>query len=282
MLSVLSLALCAPLLGQFGSAVPGDAGDPLLNTWILWWNTQQVPLTDAYWNAPAFAPAPNAFVLSETLLGLAWLTTPFQWIGASPLAAYNAIFVLTPLLNGLSAYWLCLTLTGRRDAALIGGLAFAPYQASQFSHLQMRAMFFMPLALVGLHRYWTSGQWRWLALLTAATVMNGLISGYLLLYFSVLLILAVVWMAASTLDWRKSGASLAALLAAAVMMAPVMLHYRQVQGEWNLQRDINEIERNSADAASIGMGSPHLVAWPITSPSIGPRWPVIPAWSLPC
>ena len=71
------------------SSIAGDLGDPLLNTWILWWNAQQIPLTDAYWNAPSFAPMPNALALSETLLGLTWLTTPLQWLGASPLVAYN-------------------------------------------------------------------------------------------------------------------------------------------------------------------------------------------------
>ena len=172
LLALLSLVLHGPLLPQFSSAVPSDLGDPLLNTWILWWNAQRLPLTEAYWNAPAFAPASNAFALSETLLGLTWLTTPLQWLGASPLVAYNVMFVLEPVLNGLSAYWLCITLSGRRDAALVGALAFAfaPYHASQLSHLQTEATFFMPVALVGLHRYWTSGAWRWLVLFSAAMI----------------------------------------------------------------------------------------------------------------
>ena len=89
MLGVLTLALHWPLLDRLGSAVPSDLGDPLLNIWILWWNAHHVPLTEAYWNAPAFAPAPYAFALSETLLGLTWLTTPLQWLGASPVLAHT-------------------------------------------------------------------------------------------------------------------------------------------------------------------------------------------------
>src|SRR3954466_15264141 len=87
----LSLVLYASLVAHLGTTIAGDLGDPLLNTWILWWNTQRVPLTDAYWNAPAFAPAPHVFALSETLLGLTWFTTPLQWLGASPLVAYNTM-----------------------------------------------------------------------------------------------------------------------------------------------------------------------------------------------
>ena len=120
LLSLLTLVMHAELIEGIGVSIAGDLGDPLLNTWILWWNAQQVPLTDAYWNAPSFAPMPNALALSETLLGLTWLTTPLQWMGASALVAYNVMFILAPVLNGLSAYWLCLVLTSRRDAALIG------------------------------------------------------------------------------------------------------------------------------------------------------------------
>lgn len=268
LLALLSLVLHGPLLPQFSSAVPSDLGDPLLNTWILWWNAQRLPLTEAYWNAPAFAPAPNAFALSETLLGLTWLTTPLQWLGASPLVAYNAMFVLEPVLNGLSAYWLCITLTGRRDAALVGALAFAfaPYHVAQLSHLQTQATFFMPVALVGLHRYWASGSWRWLLLFSAAMILNALVCGYFLLFFSVLLGLAIAWMTIHSRDFRKLGAVLAVFVIAMMVLSPVILRYRTVQREWNLHRTIVEVEGFSADLSSIALGSPHLALWPNPTP----------------
>ena len=53
----ITVALTYPLIFQMGAVLPNDAGDPALNTWILWWNTQAVPLTSAWWNAPAFFPA---------------------------------------------------------------------------------------------------------------------------------------------------------------------------------------------------------------------------------
>jgi hypothetical protein len=264
LLSLLSLLLHAALLGQFTSAIPSDPGDPLLNTWILWWNTQRVPFTEAYWNAPAFAPAPYALALSETLLGLTWLTTPLQWLGASPLVAYNVMFVAVPVLNGLSGYWLCLTLTGRRDAALIGSLAFAfaPYHASQQAHLQIEAMFFMPLALTGLHRYWATGERRWLSLFGAAIALNALVCGYFLLYFSVFVGLAIVWLMFAAPDARKLGGVTIALVLAGLAISPVYLKYRAVQQEWNLHRAIDESEQ---DLTSIGRGSPRLALWPVTT-----------------
>ena len=43
----ITIALTYPLIVQMGSVLPNDAGDPALNTWILWWNTQTVPFSTA-------------------------------------------------------------------------------------------------------------------------------------------------------------------------------------------------------------------------------------------
>jgi hypothetical protein len=268
----------AELIEEIRVSIAGDLGDPLLNTWILWWNAQQVPLTEGYWNAPAFAPMPHALALSETLLGLTWLTTPLQWMGASALFAYNVTMILEPVLNGLSAYWLCLVLTSRRDAAFVGALAFAfaPYHAGQLSHIQMRATFFMPLALVGLHRYWMTGGGRWLVLFASATVFNALVSGYFLLYFGVLVGLAIAWLAVSSGELKKLAAVIAALGAAGVLIAPITLKYRAVHQELRLERTIGEIENLSADVSSIGLGSERLAIWPLRTPQHRPETAAYP------
>ena len=65
-----------PLVTQIGQVLPNDPGDPILNTWILWWNAHAVPLTTAWWNAPMFYPAPGAMAFSEVLLGHAVVSTP--------------------------------------------------------------------------------------------------------------------------------------------------------------------------------------------------------------
>ena len=264
----LTLALHAALLPRFASAVVSDLGDPLLNVWILWWNAFHVPLTESYWNAPAFAPAPNALALSETLLGLTWMTSPLQWLGASPVVAYNAAYVALPVLNGLSAYWLCYTLTRRSDAAAIGGLAFAfaPYHASQLSHLQTQAMFWMPLTLVGLHRFWDTDDRRWLACFALGVALNGLTCGYFLLYFGVFLALAVAWLAISRWNRTRLTSTFVALALAGVAILPVALKYRDVQETWGLGRPVYEIESFGADLLAITIGSDRLLLWPVHAP----------------
>src|SRR5688572_29113401 len=90
-----TIAVTYPLILNMGSVLPNDAGDPALNTWILWWNTQAVPFTRAWWNAPAFYPAPGVLTFSENLLGLSIISTPLYWLGLGPQAAYNVVFFLT-------------------------------------------------------------------------------------------------------------------------------------------------------------------------------------------
>src|SRR5207244_4358764 len=52
--TVLALAYTWPLPIRLATGVTHDLGDPLLNTWILWWSGTHVPLTAQWWNAPAF------------------------------------------------------------------------------------------------------------------------------------------------------------------------------------------------------------------------------------
>src|SRR6187402_172705 len=103
-LVMLTCAYTWPLIGQVGSAVPHDRGDPLLVTWILWWSTHTTPFTAAWWNAPAFHPSSGVFAFSENLLGLSPITAPVIALTKSALAGYNTAFLLSYLLSGLGAY----------------------------------------------------------------------------------------------------------------------------------------------------------------------------------
>ena len=130
-------------------------GDPLLVTWLLWWSTHVMPLTTAWWNAPAFYPAPGVFAFSENLLGLAPVTWPIIAVTGAPVLAYNAAFVLSYVCCGLGAYFLGFVLTRRHDAAFVAAVAFAfaPYRLSHTHHLQLLSAYWMPVAIGALHLY---------------------------------------------------------------------------------------------------------------------------------
>lgn len=252
-----------PLLRHLGSVVPCDLGDPVLNTWILWWNSQAVPLTAEWWNAPAFFPARDALAFSEHLVGLSPLTTPVIWLTDNPLLAYNITVLLTFVLSGMGAYVLALTITKRHDVAFVAGLAygFAPYRMSQLAHIQVLASFWMPLALAALHRYVAGSRPRWLVLFAAATALQGLTNGYYLFYFPVLVAFWVLWFAPPGRRLAIVAAVGGSLAAVAVVLLPFLLHYRAVHEHFRLERSLAEAVRYSAGIDDLLHASVDSVVW---------------------
>lgn len=259
---VLAIALTYPLAFRLASVVPNDLGDPLLNTWILWWNATNVPFTSSWWNAPAFFPAQNALTFSEHLAGVSPLSSPVYWITGNAQLSYNVVFLLSFPLSAFAGYLLCLHLSGRRDAALLGGLAFgfAPYRVAQFPHLQVLVSFWMPIALLGLHRYVRGDGARWLVVFAAAWLMQALSNGYYLAFFSVLVAIWIAWF----VPWRNVRLLAAiggAWAAAIVALLPVLVRYRHAHEAFGFRRRFDEILGYSADVMSILDASPQLAVW---------------------
>jgi hypothetical protein len=258
----LAIGLTWPLVADLGGHVMPDLDDTLLNTWILWWNTTAVPFSAAWWNAPAFFPAAGVMTFSELLLGLAPFASPVIWATGSPLIAYNVTLLLTFSLSGTAGYLLGLELTGRRDAAFLGGLAFgfAPYRLGQLGHLQVLASFWMPIALLALHRYFRIAARRWLVVFGVAFLLQALSNGYYLAFFPILTALLCVW-CVPLRDWRKlAGVGLVGVLAIAVL-TPVLLKYREIHTSYGLRRDIETIQSYSADLAAWLYAPPSLGLW---------------------
>jgi hypothetical protein len=147
------------VLATLETHIASDPGDPLLNAAILAWNATHVPWTEAWFQFPIFYPTRDALTLSEHLLGLSVVASPFFWLTGSPAVAYNLALLVSYPLCGLAMYALAWRLTRSSPAAFVAGLAFAfaPYRVSQLPHIQMLAMFWAPLALLGLHAF-TAGE----------------------------------------------------------------------------------------------------------------------------
>jgi hypothetical protein len=261
--TVITLGLTYPLILQMGSVLPNDAGDPALNTWILWWNTQAVPFTAAWWNAPMFYPVPGTLTFSENLLGLSLVSTPLSWLGVGPQAAYNVVFLLTFPLSAIGAALLTFELTKRRDAAFIAGMlfGFAPYRIAHLPQIQSLAAFPMPFALLGLHRYLRDPRPRWLALFAVGWFLQGICNGYYLLFFSVFVGFWMFWFAS---PWSQPRAFLtigAAWLLAAIPMLPLLVHYRRVHETFGFTRDFGTIRDFGADIAALLFVTPHVTLW---------------------
>ena len=257
-----------PLVRAFGSRLPGDTGDPGLNSWILWWNAHAIPLTERWWNAPAFFPLRGAFALSETLLGVAPLTSPLQWMGANAVVAYNVAYLFSFIAAALAAHALARHLTGSHGAALLAGVAFGfnPYRAAQVFHIQMLMSFWMPLGLLALHRFLERRQRRDLLLFAVCWLMNGFTTGYFLFFFSVLVACWIAWFVRT---WRDAGAIVVTIGLASLPLLPWLVGYARHQASFGLSRGVGEIEFFSADVSAIWATSPFV--WLPSHWTIPPR-----------
>jgi len=245
--ATLAVAATWPLVLRLTSAVPHDTGDPLLSTWLLWWNAHAVPLTARWWDAPMFWPLKGTLALSEHLLGLSVFATPMQWLGASPITAYNVLFLASFPLCAIAGHALAHELTGRHDAAAVAGLAFgfSPYRISQISHVQMLWVFWTPLALLALHRYARDGRRRWLILFAAMWIGQALSNTYFLIFLPILFALWTGWFLTAGPPIRAAAAA-AAWGGATLLLLPIIVRYAQVNARFAVERTYAEIRAFSA------------------------------------
>jgi hypothetical protein len=159
--TLLTLILTHPLIFNLTTTVPNDIGDPLLNTWILAWDSHAL-LTDPFnlFNANIFHPLPNTLAYSEHLFSTALLALPLQLISGEPILAYNLSLLATFPLAAFGMYLLALRWTNHRGAAFIAGLIFAfnPYRFAAIAHLQLLTFQWLPFALLLLDKIVTT--WR--------------------------------------------------------------------------------------------------------------------------
>lgn len=261
--TVLAIGLTWPLARGLGRDVPGDLGDPLLNMWILSWDGEQLRRIAAgeleriprFFDANIFHPAPLTLAYSEHLFAQAMQALPVYLASANPILCYNLVFLSTFALSGLGMFALVRELTGSARAAFIAGLlfAFAPYRWSQLSHVQVLSAQWMPCAVFGFRRYFSTGRRRALAGGAAALTLQNLSCGYFLLYFAPLAGAYVLWEIASRRRWRDRNLWIDLAAAGLVVSAitwPFLLPYSEVRNATQLSRDINETIRYSADTYS--------------------------------
>jgi hypothetical protein len=264
---VLAVAWSWPLPLHLANRFAHDPGDPLLLTYVVWWNAQAVPLTSSWWSPPFYWPMRDSLALSEHLVGLSPITTPLQLLGASPLLAYNLVLIASSWWTGLAAHALVKRLTGSAPAAYCAGIAFAyaPYRTSQVGHLQLYACWWIPLSLLALHAYYEDRRVRWLILLATASLLQGLTNGYYLLFLPVLIGGWLLWFTGRAqigAAWRV----LSALAVAAALTLPFLLKYYSVQRAQGLSRSVGEMTAYSARPEAFLSASPLLRFWETRPP----------------
>ncbi len=286
-LLALTLFMTYPLARLLTRGLPGDLGDPLLNTWTLAWVTSRLPYgLQGVWDAPILYPYRHTLAFSEHLTGIAVLTAPVQWLSHNPVLAYNAAFLGSYVLAGAGMYILGRWLTGRRDAAWLAALAFAfhPYRTVHVAHLQVLVWGWMPIALWSLHRYFASGTTRprWLAVFALAFLLQGLSNGYFLFFLALAVAIVLLFeLRRCEHRVRAMGHLVAVAVVIAVLLAPAAFAYDAVRREYGLRRARDEIVMYSADVASYLQTTAKLHWWGAWLPRAPGERELFPGVTIP-
>ena len=240
---------------------PQGEGDPYLNLFTLGWDLRQLFLAPASWlnggvfDAPIFHPARQTLAFTDHLLLQALLVSPVYAIWRDPVLCYNVVFVASLAASAWAMWWYLRQLLDDRLGPVVGGLAwgFCAYRFSHVLHLQLQALYFLPLAFGALHRVvarrrWQDGAWLglWFGLTTVSSVYYAVI-GLVALGLGGLALVA----GAGRVSLGRLLVPLAVGgLVSAALVAPVLVPYVQAQQREGFVRTMDEASRHAATLVS--------------------------------
>ncbi|MDI6874284.1 MAG: hypothetical protein QME84_08400 [Actinomycetota bacterium] len=252
---LLAVIFTWPLVIRAHRSIPGDTGDPCLNSWILSWGARTIFTRPTHlFQANIMYPSRDVLAYSEHLFTLALLAAPVYVVFHNPLLAYNFLFLLGLALSGLGCYLLARELTGSRWASLVGGFffAFCTYKFSQLTHLQIMFSPFLPFAVLYLYRYLRDGGRCNLFLFGLFLLAQSLSSWHYLVFCFLAVGIMWLWKAAfsrTRVEWVRLGGVVATLAAVLLLVTPFALPYLRAHGRLpGFERNLTEIRVYSARA----------------------------------
>lgn len=217
-----------PVLGHFTTSYIGRGSDPISFMWCLYWWPYAVShglnpfMTHAVW-------APTGFNLawSTGIPGLSFVGAPFTF-SLGPIASYNILMVLSPVLAAVAAYILLHHLTDTSWPSLIGGyiFGFSSYEIGHLmGHLNLTFMFVIPLCVYFVLLFFEDeiGPIRFVVLMTVALVFQFLVSNEI---FATMTVLGVIVLALAVIIFpqvRQKIVSKGKMIVAAYLLAAVLL-----------------------------------------------------------
>jgi hypothetical protein len=187
----LTAVVTYPQVLHFSTSVPYHS-DPYFSMWRLAWVSHALAhAPQTLFEANIFYPEHHALAYSDAMLLPGTMLAPLFWAGLNPVVIYNFALFAAFALSGATAFMLARQLTDDTAAALAAGTiyAFAPYRFAHYTHLELQIVFWIPLALLMIHRIVSRGGTREGVLFGSAVgcqVLSCIYSGiFLVLYCAV-------------------------------------------------------------------------------------------------
>lgn len=186
-----------------------EGGDAMFNAWTLARNHNCIMGNGCpdYTNGNIYFPHEDTMLYSETQLSAGLLTLPLFWINDNPIFAYNVWTIISTFLCGFFVYLLAKYLSrGNEWVSVIAGLvfAFAPFRMAAIFHLQNLSIFWLPLAILLILKYFDNKKRWYLPALLFVLVMLFYASWYNLVFSvaALVVLLAGYWLF-KVVDFKK-------------------------------------------------------------------------------
>jgi hypothetical protein len=251
---VLTAVVTYPQVRGFATSVPYHS-DPYFSMWRLGWVAHAIRTNPrGLFDANIFYPAKNTLAYSDAMLLPGVALAPLFWAGVPPVIIYNAVLFTAFALSGYATFLLARRLTGSVAAAMVAGViyAFAPYRFTHYVHLELQLVFWIPLALLLVHRIMADGQVRdgvVLGLTMAAQLLSCIYVGIFSLAYLTVVVPALLILTGVSHVRRLLVPTLIAALITVVIVAPYALVYMRTERNVGT-RSVGEIRVYSASMAN--------------------------------
>ncbi len=255
MLIILTLVMTYPLICHPGKLLPGQEGDPLLNTWLLAWSARKIANAEisTFLDANIFYPHSCTLAYTDYMPLNTILALPVNLLSDDAVAAYNFVFLLSFILTGFNLYLLAHHLSGDRRAAFVAALFFAffPWKMASIHHLQIQSGQWLPLIFLCYHKFWQTRCQRWLLAMTVFWIFQFLSCGYYGLFvMPFIAIFTAVELRQHYGDRRVWLGLLGCSLLGLLVLFPLFYPYIYLKQQMGFRRSFAEMIYFSADIRS--------------------------------
>ena len=279
---VLTWPLATQLTTHLGASE--GPGDPYLNLWVLGWDLHAWTtsplgvLSGRVFDANIFFPVQASLTFSDHLLLQSLILSPIFALSHDVVLCYNLLLLGSLAASGLAMHVLVRSVTGSTSAAVVAGLAWAcwPFRTAHVLHLQLQALYFLPLALWALHRFAAARRRQdaaWLGLFSALQAWSSVYYGVMTAMVVGVCALSLAW---TTGQWRNRQfwtRLVIAVVLGGLLVAPIALPYWRSQLREGFGRNLSEAAGNAATFQSYSQVSPDNLLYGRTG-LLSPRAPL--------